>query len=343
MRLFLALLVLVSHSTLLLDGNENKEPLTRIISSTSCGKLAVECFFLLSGYLIVQSWEQSPKIWSFLKKRILRIYPGFIIASLFCAFVVGPLGAQPHQYFDAFWYGGFLRSVALLRIPLVPNVFEGQPFPVINGSVWTISFEFICYITVLALGSLGIFRRKILWLFSSISLYLMTLLFTFGCPLPNFFHSFSWIEPLLRLPTFFFIGGCFFLYRDVVRYTSLIALIVAVVTLFCVIVLKLHYLIFALAGAYLLFCFAFMPIGLLSGFDKLPDVSYGAYLYGWPVQKLLLWYFPITSHWTLFFLSASLSVLLGVVSWYAVEKPFMRLKSSETGKLIFAFKARLKP
>jgi peptidoglycan/LPS O-acetylase OafA/YrhL len=127
-------LVLAGCTWQLLDGNENREPLARLVGFTSLGKLAVKCF-LLSGYLNVQNWTQSPNIWRFLKKHILRIYPGFIVASLFCAFVAGTLGAEPHQYFEVFWYGGFVKSVALLRIPVVPDVFQGTPFPVINGSV----------------------------------------------------------------------------------------------------------------------------------------------------------------------------------------------------------------
>lgn len=340
LRLFFALLVILSHSTLLLDGNEDRELLTRLVGFTSFGQMAVEGFFLLSGYLIVQSWMQSPDMWSFLKKRILRIYPGFIMAALLCAFVVGPLGADPRQYFEKFWYGGFFRSVALLRIPVVPEVFQGRPFPIINGSVWTIAFEFICYIGVLAYGSLGFFRHKAMWLFLTIAVYATILLYTFSFPPLKFLHSISWAEPLLRLPAFFLIGGCFFLYRGRIRYKSAIALASAAAILFFVAVLKIHYLIFALAGAYLLFYLAFLPIGFLKGYSNLPDVSYGTYLYGWPVQKLLLWYFPITSPWLLFFLAVALSLLLGAASWYAVEKPFMKLKSFRVRKQILALKPR---
>lgn len=338
LRLVLALLVILSHSTLLLDGNENREPLARLVGFTSFGKLAVECFFLLSGYLIVQSWTQSPDRWRFLKKRILRIYPGFIVASLFCAFVVGPLGAEPHEYFEAFWYGRFFRSVALLRIPVVPDVFQGRPFPVINGSVWTIAYEFVCYLTVFAFGSLGLFRKRSLWLFSTAFLYLLTMLYTFGLPLLAHSMFFSWAGPLLRLPTFFFIGGCFFLYRDLVRYTSKAALAMTAAVLFCTVMLKIHYFVFAVGWAYLLFFFAFMPIDILKGFEKLPDVSYGVYLYGWPVQKLLLSYVAITSPWPLFFSAAMVSLLLGAASWYIVEKPFMKFKPSRIGRQNLVFK-----
>lgn len=323
LRLVLALLVILSHSPQLIDGNANREPLTKLVGFTSLGKLAVECFFLLSGYLIVQSWAQSPQMWSFLKKRILRIYPGFIFASLFCAFVVGPLGAQPQKYFEAFWYGGFVKSLFFLQIPEVPDVFQGQPYPSINGSMWSVSLEFICYIFVLVAGSLGIIRRKVVWLFIAIALYAVVLYQTFGFSLPYVLLD----NPLLRLATFFLIGGCFYLYRNFISYKSLPAVIFALVISFCIFRFKIHYMFFAVAGAYLLFYLAFTRINFLKKFESLPDVSYGVYLYGWPIQKLTLWYFPATTPTVLFVVSAVVSLLLGAVSWYVVEKPFMRFKS----------------
>ena len=332
LRLVLALLVILSHSPQLIDGNESREPLARLVEFTSLGKLAVECFFLLSGYLIVQSWVQSPQIGSFLKKRILRIYPGFVVASLFCAFVVGPLGAQPEQYFKTFWYGGFVKSVVFLKIPEVPDVFQGQPYPSVNGSMWSISLEFTCYLFVLVLGSIGIFRRKIFWLFLSIGLYGVVLYALPGSPGKNF----SLDDPLFRLAAFFLMGGCFFLYREFIFYKFRWAIICALIILSCVLVAKIHYLIFAVAGAYLLFYLAFTPFNFLERFRKIPDVSYGVYLYGWPVQKLILWYFPATSPTALFIVSAMMSLLLGAASWYAVEKPFMKLKSFRVGRRILS-------
>jgi peptidoglycan/LPS O-acetylase OafA/YrhL len=94
-RLLLALLVLLSHAPELIDGNRSQEILTRMFGTLSFGELAVDGFFLLSGYLIMQSWDAQPQAWPFLKKRMLRIYPGFVIATLVCAFAVGPLAAEP--------------------------------------------------------------------------------------------------------------------------------------------------------------------------------------------------------------------------------------------------------
>ena len=91
LRLLFATLVIVSHTAEMADGNRSREPLTRLFGTISFGELAVDAFFVISGYLIVASFMASDTISSYLKKRCFRIYPGFIVASLICLFVVATL------------------------------------------------------------------------------------------------------------------------------------------------------------------------------------------------------------------------------------------------------------
>ena len=81
-------------------------------------------------------------------------------------------------------------------------------------------------------------------------------------------------------------------------------------------------------GAYGLLYAANMRSALLSRFNRLPDVSYGVYLYGWPIQKLFVWYFPSISPWLMAALSIGLALLAGTASWYLIEKPALRLRGS---------------
>jgi len=164
LRLIFALLVLLSHAPELRDGNRSREILTSIFNTLSFGEFAVDGFFLLSGYLILKSWMSQPAVWPFLKKRVLRIYPGFVAASLICAFVIGPIVAEPAGYFSRLWLPGFVRGMATLSEPVVPAIFTGTPYPGVNGSMWTISLEFACYMSVLLLGVLGALRTRRTWL-----------------------------------------------------------------------------------------------------------------------------------------------------------------------------------
>src|ERR1700682_1934130 len=91
LRRVFAMCVLVSHSFELVDGNRSREPLTFIFGTLSLGEFGVDGFFLVSGYLITQSFETSASSLSYLWKRILRIYPAFIISFVISIAIVGPL------------------------------------------------------------------------------------------------------------------------------------------------------------------------------------------------------------------------------------------------------------
>lgn len=286
----------------------------------SFGELAVDCFFVLSGYLIVQSWCSQPNAIIFFQKRALRIYPGFIVASLICAFVVGPLSANPPEYFSHFLKRAFLNGLLFLDGPFVPKVFAGAPYPSVNGSLWTIHHEFECYLLVLVFGILAGKNWRFLWL--------LTTGFILGFVLLNQNSSSEILSyPLFRLSSFFFCGGCFFFYKEKIKFNSKILWIMSSTLLVGMFSPRWSGLAVATAGAYIIFFVATKPIRQISWFNKLPDVSYGTYLYGWPIQMLLIWYFPIVSPWVLFIWAALLSIILGAISWYAIEKPFISLKT----------------
>ena len=327
LRLILALLVIVSHSPELADGNRSRELFTRLFHTISFGEFAVDGFFLLSGYLIVQSWEARPEVWAFSRKRIFRIYPGYVVASLACAFVVGPLASEPSVYFSKFDMVAFLRSVALLDIPAIPPVFPGQPFPFVNGAMWTIRLELICYLGVLAAGLSGVLRRPQVWL--GLTLVALVLAFLGRLGVSGGILHVMLTLPLLRLSAFFLVGGACYLFRSFLPtrgWSALGCLAVAGAGLFSKSAVEF---VLATFGGVALFWFGRRTIPGLSEFNRLPDVSYGVYLYAWPMQKLLLQRWPHMSPWTLSLVVGVLSLAIGALSWYSVERPFVRMKPSE--------------
>lgn len=331
LRLLLAVLVILSHSYIMFDGKDASDPLASIFHGVTLGELAVDGFFLLSGYLIVQSWEKSPDFWSFMMKRILRIYPGFIVAALLSALVVGPLGTTAAAYFSQLELFKLAKSMLLLKVPAVPPSFESLPFPTVNGSMWTIFFEFICYLAVAALGLAGAIRARRYWLMATLLLVALGI----AQKVWHFLPAQNFYFPALRLSTFFFIGACFYLFRERVPYPRrssfrpLPLLGCSLLFLVGISYKELPDVILAAGAGYLLFSVAFWQQPILRWYRRFPDMSYGVYLYGWPVQKLLLWYLPGMTPHTLFATSLVGSLALGLISWYAIESPFLKLKTAD--------------
>ena len=160
-RLILAAAVLYDHSFVLAVDHDNGNILANFIPDvTSLGQMALYSFMVLSGFLITHSWHQSAVWWDFLRRRVLRIYPAFIMACLFAAFVAAPLGApDPLDYLASIHFEPFAAAVLQLGKLQLPPSFTTNPIPEqVNGLLWTIKIEFECYV-LLALfnGSSGCF------------------------------------------------------------------------------------------------------------------------------------------------------------------------------------------
>lgn len=332
LRFGLASLVILSHSSELLDGDKSREILTVMFGTITSGGLAVNGFFLLSGFLIVQSWHRRPNLREFLAKRALRVYPGFVVASLICAFIVGPLGSTSSHYFSQIPPVKFLAGILALHVPILPPVFAGSHYPMANGAMWTIAYEFRCYCLVALLGVCGLIGRRRAWLLGTVGVMIASQLFGADQETPDPF-SFPGSNlllgrtgPLLRLMAFFGAGGCFYLYRERIPYRASWAAIAVALLVPCLFRAETAQTSLIVLGGYLLFWFVFNPTPHLARFRTLPDLSYGIYLYGWPTQKLLIWYFPSITPWPLFAVALAVSCGCGWLSWTLVESPCLRLK-----------------
>ncbi len=343
LRLLLAALVLLAHAPELTDGDRHREPLTRLFGTLSCGELAVAGFFLLSGFLIVQSWQRRPMLADFLRNRVLRIYPGFVVAALVSVVVVGAVGAaQPGSYLARLQPWTLLSEVALLHSPDTPPTFVGQPYASVNGNLWTISYEFACYLCVGLLGAGGVVRRRRAFLAFTLAVAGVWLLPLAGRAMIIFSAGHLGIDcarsvalvlllckengVFTHLLFVFCAGGCFALFRDRVRFSPRWALVALAATVPCMWSLVGSQIALTTVGAYAFFTFAFARIPALAAFQRHTDISYGVYLYGWPAQKLLLLAWPGLSPWALFALSAIASAGVGWASWLLVERPPLQLK-----------------
>jgi len=333
LRLFFACLVIYSHSYPVLRGNDETEPLNRLTrGQLTFGALSVDAFFVISGFLITQSWFRSRRARAYFRSRVLRIYPAYIVAALVSVAAVVLIS---HQHTLGDWRSW--RKVAMATILLNqyswPGLFGGNPVSgTLNASIWTVKYEFLCYLAVALAGMVGLLsRRKIVAaaLALAIALQMVYLLCHVRGVLPDYLAMFVGMPAFWpRFVSYFLAGTVFYLFRERIPRTNLLAVIAAAVMLGTLLAspLALH-VILPLAGTYWLIWFAFQPRIRLAWVGRWGDFSYGTYLYAFPIQQLLVEHLGNhRSPWQLFAWALPLSVLAGILSWHLLEKYFMRLK-----------------
>lgn len=328
LRLIAALMVVFSHQFPL---NGYQEP--HIPFYGTFGGLGVIIFFALSGYLNCQSVFRSRSASTFLFNRALRISPGVFICSIFCivlgAFVTT---SSMTEYFTS-TMGNSLPLPATVvfliknTFPIhrigtdLPGVFADNHFKtIVNGSLWTLPYEAKSYL-LLALGAVIVrFNQS-----TAIRAYAVI----FCClALSGFFFSVDALlekERLLKFLVLFSTGAFIALVEN--RFGSRIAIAVSI----------LIPLSFAASSN---FSVAFVtgitcPVVLIGMIRSLPkiitpkiDISYGVYIYSFPIQQTLSrfelnWY-------TNFAIVLAATITLGVLSAVLVERPALRLRRSSS-------------
>jgi len=326
LRLLFAVLVAFTHSFRFVDGNLNREPLIGAFHLFSFGDLAVDGFFLISGYLVTKSLLQSQSNAEYLGKRILRIYPGFVVA-LGMSLLVGLIAGGILPTFNTQTIISVFANVFFFRGVYLANAFAKVPCPGINGSIWSIAYEFRCYLALIAFDYIGLFRRRYLAGGAAL-LFLIT-----SCLLPpnpgqsaaDWFLGNSSSDA--RFFGLFLTGSVFYVFRDVIQFKQGYALSCFIAMLALLQSRTFATPAVAILGGYSIFWFAFQgPGGRLSKILNKTDLSYGFYLYAWPIGNLIVLFHRSVSVWSLFLYTTVISAAVAYLSWIAIEKPALKLK-----------------
>lgn len=328
LRLLLALAVILSHTPELIDGNRNREIFSRLFGTYSLGEVAVNAFFILSGFLITASWVREPALISFARKRLLRIAPGFFVAVAICLIFFTPLGGA------SAWSQIDITKVAkrlLLMIFDAPG-FLSNPNPLLNGSRWTIHYEVFCYALLAFIGSSRVIKNKHLiltLLITFLSLYLLHKYFS-----ATIFPSLSDVKAslwnrvgyYLRFSSYFLCGTALYLFQD--KIVPSINLVIACAASFILLMTNVYTatLANALPMTILLYVVgsSTSPIAQRMGST---DLSYGTYLYAWPIQQAIIFYISKNIA-VVFFLSSTGCLFFAWLSWKFVEQPSLNFKYS---------------
>jgi peptidoglycan/LPS O-acetylase OafA/YrhL len=282
LRLVLAALVVCSHS---FDAAGLLDPL-RIPThgQWTFGGVAVEAFFVLSGFLIAGSWERTT-LRDYAERRARRLYPGFLVCAAFCLLVVGPLAVPGFR-----WPSPLAMLGNTLGLQITPGAVD---LTNTNISVWSLQFELWCYAGLALAGGLGVFRNR------SWCLLLFALAVVWNA-LPRLLvdswpqgAEFWWGLPCVwagrwpRLLAFFVAGMTAYAYREALpvspRLAGLCALLLAGYAALGADLPSVA----PLLWSYLVLCAGSLPVPAWAEFTRRTDLSYGLYLYGWPVQVLL--------------------------------------------------------
>ncbi len=330
LRIFAAALVILSHSWPLTSRTD--EPIAEITyASINGGALGVWMFFVISGYLVSQSFVQRGNLLAFFEARFLRIYPAFVACIVFGILLGAVVSTLPLAgYFGHPQTWKYLVANLLFELRYqLPGVFVTNPYPnAVNGSIWTLPAETMMYVLVALMGLATMLRRT--WLGAVTLVGLLAVLSIE----PGSVTKIPYIDSLNYAPAVrcFLLGMLFYLLRDRIPLHG-----AGVIGLFAlVVVLKQNQppgtLFVCVLIAYTTLWLAMHPRLRLPVSDRIGDVSYGLYLFAFPIQQTLVWLKPNIEPWVLFAASFCLTFVVAWCSWRFLEKPALALKGRFSGK-----------
>lgn len=345
-RLLFALIVVVAHSYRLSDMSHCGWFCQAIIDhDISLSYIAMRCLFVMSGYLIFQSLMSSEGLADYFWKRCLRLFPALYVVLLLTV-MLAPFvyDGTVMEYINNPTAWTYLpNNFFLINLQYSINgVFENNTYKsAINGSLWTIPYEFFFYIV---LCPLYIFRKR-----STILKYILLLIFTYLFVGIIFFKeavgSYQFILNgwyILDLGIFFTAGSLLAAFK-IERSSYLNWILMAAFTL---LITSLAFSFFSIFQ-YFAIPLIIIPLGLTSTKHlntirkSFGDLSYGIYIYGFPVQQVLMHYFNF-NYLELMVSSIIITFVLAYASWHLVEKRALSLKKLYPGSLFSLKKSREK-
>jgi peptidoglycan/LPS O-acetylase OafA/YrhL len=330
LRLFAATLVLLSHAFSLTDS---AEPVSRLSNGqTAAGPLGVAVFFVISGFLISASFDRSHGISEFVVRRALRIMPGLICVVLLTACLFGPLLSSlgVECYFRHPEFHRYFLNILFKSENTLPGVFSANPHPEVNGSLWTLKYEVLCYCTIAMLLSLK--------LTESLNIRILVALAVIGAVAQQL-HALDRIEHiesgLYRVLltnvgnmivqfAYFAVGAAIHLGRH--RLPLNIGLAAALVAITLVgSTLGILNLLLPFAVGYLVIVFGLMKLRFAAKVTR-GDYSYGLYVWAFPVQQTIIQLVPdYVFWWANIALALPVTLMLAAASWHCIERPALTL------------------
>lgn len=322
LRLTLSIMIIVYHSVAICYGTEAEIPLW----TGWCRPFVyfmVPSFFVLSGFLVAGSLERNT-IPAFISLRALRIFPALAVEVLVSALIIGPLVTTIglFDYFSGKEFFQYFRNLVGDIQYHLPGVFSGQPMDVVNSQLWTVPFELECYLAIVGLALIGLVRRPH-WLLAVTIALILALIVKASFIGPTW----QFAMPGRGLIACFLLGVSLYRLRLVIPYSPLLLMSSLVAYgVFCSLNSTLPLTTFPIA-------YITMFLGLQDpprfSLVKGADYSYGMYLYGYPIQQSVYYFFPqFRNPYFNIAVSLVLAGLLAYLSWTFIESKLLDRKKA---------------
>jgi peptidoglycan/LPS O-acetylase OafA/YrhL len=330
LRLLAAFAVLLSHCYPLTGRTEPIDAAT----GETLGDIGVAVFFGISGFLVARSWAAEPRVRAFAAKRLLRLIPALVVAVWLTALVLGPavttLSLGRYLSSPQTWVYPARSSLLLTFNGRLPGVFTADPLSgAVNGSLWTLPVEAFAYVTVVAFGLLALARRRVALLAG-----VVVLLVALSPPVNLVSHLPAATQgtaagadsaAVIHVLAAFLAGSALFAFRDRVRLSWWPVLALAALW---VVSWKTGWIpvVASVLIPYAVLVVAYRAPLRLNALVRPGDVSYGVYVYAFPVQQTLVLVHPSLAPLGLALLAAPVTYGLALASWRLVESPALALK-----------------
>ncbi|NDV45922.1 acyltransferase [Paludibacter sp. 221] len=327
LRIFFAFIVVIGHIIVISDL-EVFQKYTPYFNTY----VSITGFFCISGFLIAGSYIRSKSFKDYLKKRAARILPPYILIILLCAFGFSLI--SEYSFVDYFTSTQFYRYLAAnlsflnFLQPCLPGVFTGESstYCFVNGSLWTIKIEVAFYLSIPVILYFAKRIKKKYILFAT--LYIVSV--AYRLYLSHLGHStgnHSYVILARQLPGFisyFSCGIAFYYYFDYFIKHKFHFLSIGIILYIFEMFMDIEILTpFALSCIIFSFAYSFKK---LNNFGKYGDISYGIYIYHYPIIQLAInfGYFERYNPYIVALIVVLVVISTGFLSWHLLEKRFLK-------------------
>lgn len=329
LRILMAMAVLVGHAMIVGSRDLSAEPM--VYGSFSISYMAVNAFFIASGFLVTASIMHRQNLVSFVSARVLRIYPALIVHVAIVAIVVGlantTLPAWQYLQSGEVW-AQFPKVLSFADTDFIlPGVFASNHEPYASAPLWTLRYEVLAYAATGMAFTIGLMGRR--WMiavpFVGASLAMIVLTVSGAAEtIP------TTLGLCLRFAVPYGLGALIWAYREdlPLRIWALPVMLLAAYVSRDWIVAEVM---MNLAVGYTIFWMAYAGRPIADA--KLPDISYGLYIWHWPILQWMAAKSPDWGVWELTLGALALTPVVAYASWHWVEKPMLARKGWLTRQL----------